>query len=148
MKNCIVDDKEKFVGEIILVALAFAEHKVPYRPEKLDYNSHNVIAKDYYKFCKSLDSETLEKYKANLEERFNKKVPSEAIPIPSDGEESRVLTVDRIKALDAFNMYIAKINNRQFKMTEDGNLIFDEIVERDDADNKIEFKGTEEYYLD
>ena len=146
-KNGIVKDKEDFVSRVVFVALAFAQHKVSYKPEKLEYDSPYIIAKEYIKFCNSLEKEVLQKYKENLEWRFKNKFPSDAIPLPDPNAKKRELTVEDLKAYDAFNMYIAKINNRKFEMTDEGKLIYEEIVSDETfQDNHI--KPLDEFFLD
>ena len=75
------------------------------------------------------------------------KFPSDAIPLPDPNAKKRELTVEDLKAYDAFNMYIAKINNRKFEMTDEGKLIYEEIVSDETfQDNHI--KPLDEFFLD
>ena len=67
--------------------------------------------------------------------------------MPDPNAKKRELTVEDLKAYDAFNMYIAKINNRKFEMTDEGKLIYEEIVSDETfQDNHI--KPLDEFFLD
>lgn len=149
----IVEDEVKFIGRIMLIGVAFSQHKVSFAKKDFLSNDATNSAKLYLKYCNNLSSDIFKKYENDLENRLSKGFPEIAtvIPVQKNVSPSPKDKLD-LMAYDAYRMYLAKKNKKDFFIDNEGKLIFEEYEEFYDnnlSQNEKELKSIDdEYYSD
>ncbi len=148
-KREVIKDSIDFDGRILLVGIAFAQHNQPRIPRQLLANYAWKARKIYVKYCNSLDEKIFNLYQEDLVKRLNKGFPKEMEIIPNKNQvaKPRTLTIEDLKAYDAYKIFTAKRCKKDFVITEDGKLIVEEADESELHPNDDKLKDIDEYWL-